>query len=58
VADGRTGAPVRLRTVRVWCSPCRGWAELEGPVYEDRADSPVHITPDVLQAHREEAKHP
>lgn len=47
-----------MNLVQVWCARCSDYVTLEGMVYEDRADAPTHITPEILRAHREKVGHP
>lgn len=51
-------APLRMKLVQLWCEGCRAYVTYEGLVFEDRADAPTHVTPDILRAHRVKAGHP
>lgn len=51
-------APIRMQLVQLWCARCREYVTYEGAVYETRADAPVHVTPEVLRAHRVKVGHP
>lgn len=41
--------------VSLWCHQCQGLVSYEGHKHGERSDDPVHVTPELLAAHRAEA---